>query len=77
MNYAFVVKCQKPTTDNGNFTCSLGDDGVYSYKDTCSITCDTGYTLTGSNTRVCQSDGSWSGMDSVCERGKIVSYHES
>ena len=39
--------------------------------DTCSFTCNTGYELTGSDTRTCQSDGSWSGSDDVCRRGNI------
>ena len=50
--------------------CSLGDDGIHSYEDTCSFLCNTGYELTGSNARTCQSDGSWSGSDTVCGRGK-------
>ena len=36
---------------------------------TCSITCNTGYELTGSDTRTCQSDGSWNGSDTACRRG--------
>ena len=55
--------------NNGMINCSLGDDGVPSYEDTCSFTCNTGYELTGSNTRTCQGDGSWSGSDDVCIRG--------
>ena len=51
-------------------SCSLGDDGVHSYEDTCSFTCNTGYELTGSDTRTCQSNGSWSGSDTACGRGK-------
>ena len=51
--------------------CSLGDDGVPSYEDTCSFTCNTGYELTGSDTRTCQSNRSWSGIDDVCRRGKM------
>ena len=51
------------------FNCSLGDDEVLSYEDTCSFTCNTGYELTGSDTRTCQSDGSWSGTDITCRRG--------
>ena len=51
-------------------TCSLGDDGVPSYEDTCSFICNTGYELTSSDTRICQSDGSWSGSDNVCRIGK-------
>ena len=58
---------------NGMITCSLGDDGVPSYEDTCSFTCNTGYELTGSDIRTCQSDGSWSGNDDVCRRGMVHS----
>ena len=52
--------------------CSLGDDGVPSYEDTCSFTCNTGYELTGSDIRTCQSNGSWSGSDVVCRRGSYA-----
>ena len=67
-----LVKCS-PLTDlnNGVINCSLGDDGVPSYEDTCSFTCNTGYELTGSDTRICQSDGSWSGTDDVCQGGNM------
>ena len=51
---------------NGTITCSLGDDGVPSYEDSCSFTCNTGYELTGSHQRTCQSDGSWSGSPVSC-----------
>ena len=50
--------------------CSLGDDGVPSYEDTCSFTCNTGYELTGSKSRICQSNGSWSGSVAMCIRGE-------
>ena len=50
-------------------SCSLGDDNVTSYEDICNFTCNTGYELTGSDTRTCQSDRSWSGTDIVCGRG--------
>ena len=67
-----VVKCPALSKiNNGNVTCSFGDDKVLSYEDTCSITCDTGYTLTGSDSRMCLSDGSWSGIDGVCDRGNL------
>ena len=67
----FVVQCRSISKlDNGNVSCSLGDDGVLSYQDTCNVTCDTGYTLNGSDTRICLSNGSWSGMDGICT-GKL------
>ena len=50
----------------------MGDDGVHSYEDTCTVTCNSGYTLTGSDTKMCLSNGSWSGMDAVCKRGKAA-----
>ena len=56
-------------------TCSLGDDGVPSYEDTCNFTCNTGYELTGSGTRTCQSNGSWSGTDNVCKKGMFTFVH--
>ena len=31
---------------------SLGDDGISSYEDNCSFTCDIGYELTGSESRI-------------------------
>ena len=66
-----LVPCLPLTNlNNGLINCSLGDDGVPSYKDTCSFTCNTGYELTGNDTRTCQSNGSWSGSDDVCRRGK-------
>ena len=54
--------------------CPLGDDGVTSYEDICTYTCNNGYELTGNDTRTCQSDGSWSDGDgNVCGRGKCIS----
>ena len=68
--FDYIVSCPNLTQlENGMINCSLGDDGVSSYEDTCSFTCNTGYELTGSDTRTCQSGGSWSGNESVCSRG--------
>ena len=63
--------------NNGMINCSLGDDGILSYEDTCSFTCNTGYELTGSDTRTCQSDQSWSGTDVMCRRGRYTIYVHS
>ena len=69
-----LVSCPSLTNpNNGMINCSLGDDKVPSYEDTCSYTCNTGYQLNGSDTRTCQSDGSWSGSDAMCKRSEY--YH--
>jgi len=46
--------------------CLLGDDGIPTYEDTCNLTCNTGFNLTGSDTRSCQNDGMWSGSETMC-----------
>ena len=53
---------------NGMINCTQGGDGVSDPGDTCTYTCNTGYELTGSNTRTCQSNGSWSGSAPTCRR---------
>ena len=58
--------------NNGRINCSLGDDGAPSPGDTCSFTCDTGHELTGSDTRTCQSNGSWNGSEVMCTRGTYI-----
>ena len=66
------LDCHSVLSPNGTINCSLGDDGVPS---SCSFTCNTGYELTGSYTRTCQSDGSWSGSDTMCTRGNLAPCH--
>ena len=51
---------------NGMISCSMVNGQMFSYEDTCSFTCNTGYELTGSSERTCQSDGSWSGSPVSC-----------
>ena len=68
----YIVNCVKlDGPKNGTLTCSWGDGELPSYEDTCSFTCITGYVLTGSDTRTCQNDGSWSGDETICT-GKAV-----
>ena len=66
----FKVQCLTLATPmNGDASCILMNGMTPYYEDTCSFTCNTGYELTGSDTRTCQSDGNWSGSDVVCIRG--------
>ena len=68
-----IVPCSNLTQPtNGVINCSLGDDGVPSYEDTCSFTCNTGYDLTGSISRTCQINGTWNGIETNCSRGIYV-----
>ena len=58
-------------------TCSVLDDPTdgsvqYSSVDVGSVaeyTCNEGFLLEGATTRVCQTDGSWSGDTPTCRRG--------
>ena len=56
---------------DGNASCSSGRVGVGYKGDTCSFICNSGYELTGSDTRTCQSNGSWNGTDNDCRRSEI------
>ena len=73
-----LVTCPSLSEQNGrNVVCSLGDDGVPSYGDTCSINCAIGYQLTDNDTRICLSNGKWSSNDNVCHRGTYACNHYS
>ena len=57
---------------NGMINCSLGDDGVLSFEDTCTLTCAMGYMVIGAAMRTCQSDGTFSGTEANCSRSKKI-----
>ena len=64
-------------TNNGIFfNCSLGDDGVPSYEDTCNLSCNASYELTVIGTRTCQSNGKWSSNEIYdrCEGKYLIMY---
>ena len=61
-----TVQCtslSSPT--NGSITCNSTDISLY--EDQCLFSCDPGYELTGSSSRQCLSNGSWSGSDVTCD----------
>ena len=67
----YIVQCPTlATPTNGGRLCLLMSGIIPSYEDTCTFSCDIGYELTGNDTRTCQSDGSWSGSDVMCRRGR-------
>jgi len=58
--------------DNGMIDCSLGDDGVATDGDTCTVTCNDGFVLRGDATRRCRINGRrirWLGDEARCEPG--------
>ena len=71
LNICTDIQCDNLSapTNGEIISCSSGRVGVGYEGDTCSFTCNTGYELTGSDTRTCQSNGSWSGTISTCGRG--------
>ena len=67
-----IVRCPNLTQPiNGMMNCSLGDDEVPSYEDTCSFMCNTGYNLTGNETRLCENNSSWTGSEVMCIQGNF------
>ncbi|XP_065899783.1 uncharacterized protein [Dysidea avara] len=53
---------------NGDLKCLIEGTHKYFVGDNCTYICDPGYELIGSDTRTCQSNGSWSGSDDMCRR---------
>ena len=61
--YTAAIDCGDPgTPTNGQRSLSST-----TYNSVVTYTCDVGYTLQGSNSRTCQSDGQWSGSVPQCQ----------
>ena len=64
-----VVTCPPLTApDNGMNDC--GEEAEFF--DVCTFACDEGYKLSGSDSRRCEDDGTWSGTETFCTKGKVV-----
>ncbi len=57
-----IIQC--PDLKNPDHGIKLGDDSTFGA--VLEIACDVGYQLIGHASRICQSNGSWSGNDSIC-----------
>ena len=57
----------------GTISCQLGANNVANPGETCQFKCDDGFTLTGSSSRTCQNDRTWSGTEPMCGTGMICS----
>ena len=71
---ATKIHCKdlQPPLNGKIASCSSGTEGVGNEGETCSLTCNTGYELTGNGTRTCQRNGSWSSSDIMCRKGMYV-----
>ena len=74
--YNVYIACLPLTVpDNGDINCSLGGDGEADVGETCTFTCNDGYELTGSISRSCQIDESWSGTNTICTQSMSLCRH--
>ena len=68
-----VVECGTlNATTNGQVNHTAGT----TFGHTATYSCDTGYTLEGSSTRTCQTDGMWSGSEPTCQGVLLLSTPE-
>ena len=62
----FYLDCGDPTPVNGSVS-----DPATTYNTTVGVSCETGYSLSGSAEIVCQADGTWSDSPTCLENGKL------
>ena len=62
--YVVVTNCGPLTDpDNGQVDTSSGT----TFGSTVTYTCDTGYNLSGSQSRTCGEDGNWTSSEPICQ----------
>jgi hypothetical protein len=57
-----TVQCED-LAEQSNGSITLNSDGISTFA---TITCDTGYTISGSSVAQCQPDGTWNIEQSIC-----------
>jgi len=62
----FVEICSPLTLGNGMVICGFGDNGGPNAGDECTLTCDRGTIMDGSDMRTCIENGTWSGDETTC-----------
>ena len=55
-----AVPCPKPDLRNGRLSAEILTNGQYPENTTATVTCDSGYTLTGAPVILCLASGKWS-----------------
>jgi len=70
ITYVILVCDSLIESVNGVLECLLGDD-IPDPGESCNVTCDDGYELTGNATRTCQDDGTWDGEEAECVVGEV------
>ena len=49
--------------------CEFGNNRTPSYQDICHYTCESGFEPVGGISRTCLSNGTWSNVEVICQRG--------
>ena len=70
--FKHTVICEPLSLDNGMIDCQYGSDGGPNAGDNCTLTCDDGYLINGSDIRECRNDGTWSYFDAECYESESV-----
>ena len=71
LKFAAVDCGPLPKLLNGSYA-----DGLTTYPNKVTFSCDEGFLLRGSAERVCQANGTWSGTQTKCD-GKVVSCNKT
>jgi len=63
----FTVSCPELSPPNNGMVDCTGSR----FEDTCNFACSDGFVISGSETRICLSNKTWSGVETVCRPGTV------